>query len=281
MTKFDYHVVFTLFDGSSVSINIGTIPDEWKSANICPLFKKNDRTIPSDYRPVSLTCITCKLLEHVIYSNLMQHFEDPNILNSRQHAFRRRHSCETQPINVIHDWATSIDNRKQTDIFILDFEKAFDTVPHELLKSKLHKYGVPKNILNWINAFLSTRSQCVIVNGTKSKTSTVLSGVPQGTVLVPILFLVHINDIAENVTSEIRLFADDCVCYRKIKNEDDCAELQKDIDTLGNWATNWGMRFQPIKCNMMTLSRKKKITSFKYTLKNTELQFLTSIKYLE
>ncbi|CAC5410790.1 unnamed protein product [Mytilus coruscus] len=96
----------------------------------------------------------------------------------------------------------------------------------------------------------------------------------------PILFLVHINDIAENVTSELRLFADDCVCYREIKNEDDCAELQKDIDTLGNWATNWGMRFQPIKCNMMTLSRKKKITSFKYTLKNTELQFLTSIKYL-
>ncbi|CAC5402178.1 unnamed protein product [Mytilus coruscus] len=184
-------------------------------------------------RPVSLTCITCKLLEHVICSNLTQHFEDHNILNSRQYAFRRRYSCETQLINVIHDWATAIDNRKQT---FLDFEKAFDTVPHELLKSKLH--GVRKNILNWINAFLSTRSQCVVVNGIKSKTSTVLPGVPQGTVLGPILFLVHINDIAENVTSEFRLFADDCVCNREIKNEDDCVELQKDIDTLGNWATH-------------------------------------------
>ena len=100
------------------SINRGTIPDEWKNANICPLFKKNDRTIPSNYRPVSLTCITCKLLEHIICSNLMQHFEKHNILNSRQHAFRRRHSCETQLINVIHDWATAIDKEnKQIYLF--------------------------------------------------------------------------------------------------------------------------------------------------------------------
>jgi hypothetical protein len=116
---------------------------------------------------------------------------------------------ETQLANVIHDWATAIDNRQHVDIFILDFEKAFDAVPHDLLKSKLHRYGVPKNIMNWIDSFLSNRQQCVVVNGCKSEESAVVSGVPQGTVLGPILFLIYINDIADNGTSEIRLFADD------------------------------------------------------------------------
>ena len=153
-------------------------------------------------------------------------------------------------------------------------------MPHELLKSKLQKYGVPKNILNWIDNFLGNRSQCVVVNGTKSTSKPVISGVPQGTVLGPILFLIHINDISENISSNIRLFADDCVCYREINTENDCKELQKDIDKLGKWATTWGMRFQPVKCNMMTLSRKKKNVTFNYTLKNTTLEFLTSIKYL-
>ena len=157
----------------------------------------------------------------------MQHFEKNNILNSRQHAFRKNHGCETQLVNIIHDWATAIDNRQQVGIFILDFEKTLDTVPHDLLKSKRHRYGVPKNMMNWIDSFLSNRQQCVVVNGCKSEESVVVSGVPQGTVLGPILFLIHINDIADNVTSEIRLFADDCDCYREINNSNDCTELQK------------------------------------------------------
>ena len=210
----------------------------------------------------------------------MQHFDNNNTLNTRQHAFRKNHSCEAQLVNVIQDWASAIDNRQQTDIFILDFEKAFDTVPHELLKAKLHKYGVNKNTLNWIDSFLSSRQQCVIVNGTSSSTEPVLSGVPQGTVLGPILFLVHINDISKDVSSDIRLFADDCVCYREVKDQKDCEALQKDIDTLGEWADKWGMRFQPIKCNMMTLSRKRTRTEFKYKLKGEDLVFLDSTKYL-
>ena len=121
------------------------------------------------------------MLEHIICSNAMDHLENNTLLNERQHAFRKQHSCETQLVNVINDWATSIDECKQTDIFILDFEKAFDTVPHELLKSKLHGYGVNKNILNWVDSFLSNRQQCVVVNGTTSSKEAVRSGVPQGT----------------------------------------------------------------------------------------------------
>ena len=145
---------------------------------------------------------------------------------------------------MINDWAKILDKKGQVDTFILDFEKAFDTPPHELLKSKLFSYGIGGTTLNSINAFLCFRQQKVVVNGIISDWAPVVSGVPQGTVLGPLLFSLYINDISADIESEIRLFADDCVCYREIKNEEDTLKLQRDIDRLGSWARKWGMRFQ-------------------------------------
>ena len=130
------------------------------------------------------------------------------------------------------------------------------TPPHELLKRKLFSYGTGSKTLKWINAFLCYRQQRVVVNGVKSVWAPVVSGVPQGTVFGPLLFSLHINDITADIECEIRLFADDCVCYREIKDKEDTLKLQRDIDRLGNWARKWGMRFQPVKCNMMQLTRK-------------------------
>ena len=146
------------------------------------------------------------------------------ILSTKQHAFRKNHSCDTQLVSVINDWASALDNNKQVDVFILDFEKAFDSVPHELLKAKLYSLGVSRQVINWVDNFLSDRSQSVVVNGTKSAPAPVLSGVPQGSVLGPVLFLSYINNIVEAASSEVRLFADDCVCYRVIENHNDCSE---------------------------------------------------------
>ena len=178
-------------------------------------------------------------------SNIMSHLDHHKLLSDRQHAFRKSHSCETQLATVIDDWAKILDNQGQVDTFILDFEKAFDTPPHELLKSKLFSYGIGGKTIKWIDAFLCYRQQRVVVNGVKSDWAPVVSGVPQGTVLGPLLFSLHINDITSDIESEIRLFADDCVCYREIKNVEDTVKLQKDIDRLGSWARKWGMRFQP------------------------------------
>ena len=263
------------------SIDTGEIPKEWSLANICPLFKKSDRSLACNYRPVSLTCVPCKLLEHIVCSNIMAHLDEYKLLSDRQHAFRKGHSCETQLTTVINDWAKILDNRGQVDTFILDFEKAFDTPPHELLKSKLFRYGIGGKTLKWIDSFLCFRQQRVVVNGVKSDWAPVLSGVPQGTVLGPLLFSLYINDISSDIESEIRLFADDCVCYREIKDEEDTLKLQRDIDRLGSWARKWGMRFQPVKCNMMQLTRKriKKIHA-SYTLEGTNLENVESIKYL-
>ena len=137
---------------------------------------------------------------------------------------------------------------------MIHFEKAFDTPPHELLKSILFSYGIGGKTIKWIDAFLCYRQQRVVVNGVKSDWAPVVSGGPQGTVHCPLLFSLHINDITSDIESEIRLFADDCVWYREIKIVGDTVKLQKlqkDIDRLGSRARKWGMRFQPVKCNMM------------------------------
>ena len=260
------------------SIDTGEIPKEWSLANICPLFKKSDRSLACNYRPVSLTCVPCKLLEHIVCSNIMAHLDEYKLLSDRQHAFRKGRSCETQLTTVINDWDKILDNRGQVDTFILDFEKAFDTPPHELLKSKLFSYGIGGKTLKWIDSFLCFRQQRVVVNGVKSDWAPVLSGVPQGTVLGPLLFSLYINDILSDIESEIRLFADECVCYREIKDEEDTMKLQSDNDRLGSWARKWGMRFQPVKCNVMQLSRKriKKI----HALEGTDIENVESSKFL-
>jgi hypothetical protein len=200
------------------SVAQGKIPSQWKSANVVPIYKKGDRSIAANYRPVSLTSVCCKTLEHIISSSIMKHLDCNNILTDAQHGFRKKRSCESQLILSLDDFAKNIDNSEQTDVILLDFSKAFDKVPHERLLRKIHYYGVTGCTLRWLRDFLSERQQTVLVEGSVSTTAPVLSGVPQGSVLGPLLFLMYINDLPEYVKlSKVRLFADDCVLYNRIK----------------------------------------------------------------
>ena len=183
-----------------------------------------------------MTCGPCKLLEHIVCSNSMAHLDEYKLLSDRQHAFRKGHSCEIQLTTVINDWAKVLVNRGQVGAFILDFEKAFDTPPHELLKSKLFSYGIGGKTLKSIDSFLCFRKQRVVVNGVKSDWAPVLSGVPQHTILGSLLFSLYINDISSDIESEIILLADNCVCYREVKGKEDTMKLQREIDRLGSWA---------------------------------------------
>ena len=208
-------------------MDTGEIPDYWREAHIVPLFKKGDKHLASNYRPVSLTPVTCKILEHIVHSNIINHFLDNEILCDNQHGFRAKHSCETQLITTIQGIASKLHTgRDQVDVILLDFSKAFDKVPHRGILHKLDHYGVRGEALTWIQSFLGRRKQRVVLDGTTSSQADVISGVPQGTVLGPLLFLAFINDLPECTTSETRLFADDALPFRPIRSEKDESLLQ-------------------------------------------------------
>jgi hypothetical protein len=230
------------------SIHTGALPTDWKNANISPIFKKGDRTKASNYRPVSLTSVCSKVLEHIIHSQTMNFLDKHKLLNTYQHGFRQRHSCETQLIQTLQDLTFSLDKRIQTDAIILDFSKAFDTVPHNRLILKLTQTGVNQQIITWISAFLKGRKQRVVVGGDHSEWVGVDSGVPQGTVLGPLLFLIYINDLPDQLQSTVHLFADDCIIYTNIKSPHDAQKLQNDLIKLTAWERRWQMSFNANKC---------------------------------
>ena len=186
-------------------------------------------------------------------SNILAILDEYKLLSGRQHAFRKRHSCETQLPTVINNRIKILDNEGQVGAFILDFEKAFDTPPHELLKSKLFGYGIGGKQLTWIDSFLCY-TQCSPGCGERSKIGSGPGFAWCPTGHCPLPFSLCINDISTDIDSEIRLFADDSVCYREVKSTEDTLKVQKDIVQLGCWARKWGMRFQPVKCNMIQIT---------------------------
>ena len=271
--------IFTLL--FQATLRQGKIPQQWKSAHVSPIFKKADKHKPENYRPISLTSIVCKIMEHIIHSQIIHHLDNNGILNNKQFGFRKKRSCESQLILTIDDLAKGLQNREQIDAILLDFSKAFDKVPHERLLLKLHHVGVRGTVLSWIRDFLTDRSQKVILEGKASKTSQVTSGVPQGTVLGPLLFLVYINDLPDCVTSEIRLFADDALLYRPIHTGEDATHLTKDLERLQDWERTWQMSFNPDKCEVLRITNKRtNIISQQYSIHGAVLRTVNQAKYL-
>ena len=262
------------------SLDEGILPQQWKTANITPIYKKESKCNPANYRPVSLTCITCKVLEHIINHHLLAHLDRNNILVDAQHGFRHKRSCETQLLLTYNDIVSGVDKGDQMDILVLDFAKAFDKVAHKRLLHKLNHYGVRGQLLKWIRSFLVGRSQCVVVDGARSSDANVDSGVPQGTVLGPTLFLIFINDLAENVNASVRLFADDCVMYQNVRSVADTESLQRDLDVLHNWELTWLMRFNAKKCHIVRATHRRKVIEQEYTLGGTTLTKMASHPYL-
>ena len=264
------------------SLDQGCIPNDWKKANIVPVYKKGNKNEIINYRPISLTPITSKILEHIVHSNIMNFFEGNNILNNYQHGFRKKRSCVTQLITTLSDFANCLNNKKQIDSVILDFSKAFDKVDHVQLLSKLDKYGIRNNTHHWISSFLTSREQSVLVEGESSLPAPVTSGVPQGTVLGPLLFLVYINDISDNLTfgTFIRILADDCFLYRVINSALDQEILQNDLNILQNWESNNKMEFHPDKCKVLKITNKLNHFQCSYNIHNTILEEVNSAKYL-
>ena len=261
------------------SLDSGVIPDDWRSANITPCFKQGDRQQPSNYQPIS---IVSKLFEQIINSNIMKHLEANNILSEQQYGFRHSCSCKTLLITLLHDLSHCYDAGIQTDMIFTDFAKAFDTVPRKRLLYKLEWHGIRGNIKNQISSFLNNHTQRVVLDGISSPECSVLSVVPQGTVLGPTLFFIYMNDLPETIShSSVKLFADDCILYKAICTPDDVEKLQEDLSAFQDWQQKWLMKLNISKCYIMRVShpRRNKIIS-SYKIHNHILSSVDHHKYL-
>jgi len=246
------------------SIASSELPEGWKQAHVTPIHKKGSKSSPGNYRPVSLTSVVGKMLESIIRDKVVEHMSSHNYFTDAQHGFVPGRSCMTQLLVTMEQWTKLLQAGDPVDVIYLDFRKAFDTVPHTRLLQKLERYGVVGDLRNWIGNFLSQRKQRVVVNGEFSSWKEVKSGIPQGSVLGPILFVIYINDLPEAISSEVKIFADDSKIFRPVKHKRDQEALQQDLVAVDQWSQHWQLRFNVSKCKVLHLGRtNQKIT---YTL---------------
>ena len=256
------------------SLDTGDIPEVLKTQGIVPIYKKGDKSSPANYRPVSLTSHLIKLFEKILRKKMVTYIEENSILTEQQHGFRRHRNCLTQLLIHIDNILSIVGDEANADVIYLDFAKAFDKVDHKILLYKIQKLGIQGKVYNWIESFLRNRKQRVIVDGESSEAATVISGVPQGTVLGPILFLLFINDITEAIKfANIKLTL-------KIRNDEDHRKLQSDLHAAIMWSLLNNMELNKEKFQLIHYGNSKEL-KINYKLDNeTVLENSTEIKDL-
>ena len=237
------------------SLSHGYVPKVFKKQIITPVHKKSSKAEPSNYRPIALTSHLIKIFERILRNHIVHHLESNNLICNNQHGFRKHRSCLTQLLSHIDIILQNFLNNKDTDVIYLDYAKAFDKVDHQLLLNKLHSYGIRGKLLMWLNSYLSNRWQTVVINGKHSLPAKVISGVPQGTVLGPILFILYLNDLETCIHhSIISSFADDTRLKRAINTVQDTTLLQTDLENSTNWSEANNMKLHQSKFELVTHS---------------------------
>ena len=235
----------------NMSLSLGKMPENWKLANITPVLKKGDKGQCENYRPISLLCMVSKVFEHVIMNQIKN--EITPLITPFQYGFLNGKSTETQLLHVYSFINDILDISGRVDIIYLDFTKAFDSVPHHFPLHKLKSFGINGVLYEWFCSYLTGRKQCVIIEGDLSDWCDVASGVPQGSILGPLLFLMYINDMVEELSesTNIALFADDAKIYSKIKSSNDHQALQRNLSKLEDWSNLWKLKFNSNKCKVL------------------------------
>jgi hypothetical protein len=258
-----YEIIPSLWRIFNESLTTGTAPKQWMDAIITPLFKKGDKSKKCNYRPVSLTCIICKVMEKLIKKAITSHLMVHNIITETQHGFRKDKSCLSNLLDFFEEIYDCLDKGNSVDILYLDFAKAFDKVPHKRLTKKLYASGIRGCILQWITNWLTDRRQMVQIGNKKSNWIDITSGVPQGSVLGPALFVIYINDIDEGLISKISKFADDTKLCSIVNNEEGANILRTDLEKLYQWSIEWQMPFNIEKCAVMHIGKRNQGFQYK------------------
>nr|VZI54006.1 unnamed protein product [Spirometra erinaceieuropaei] len=237
------------------SFEAGCLPADWKSGRITPMHKGGSKAAANNYRPISLTSICCKLVEEIIKRELVRFLEQHNLLSYAQHGFRSGRSCVINLLNCLERWTWSVDEGKALHVVYIDFKKAFDSVPHQRLLHKLNRTGVWSNLLKWIQSFLLDRCTIVHVGGQQSTEVAVESGVPQGSVLGPTLFIFYVNDCVSELDCGVAMFADDIKLWSVIRTADDEKHLQANLNRLQQWPMDWLLPFNEKKCCILRFGK--------------------------
>ena len=262
----------------NMSMQTGEVPDRWKLGTVTPLHKGGDKHQCKNYRPITLTSLLCRIMERIMKRSILSHLTDNDILIDNQHGFVQKRSCLSNLLLNIEALTTIYDRGDPVDELFLDLQKAFDSVPHQRLLFKLKKIGIEGDLLKWITSFLTGRQQRVAINGAYSKWCNVRSGVPQGSVLGPILFIIYINDLPEGIKSCCSIFADDTKVFRSIRCLEDADALQQDLIAMEDWTSMWKLRFNPMKCHVLHIGKKN--PRYLYHLNGHLLAEVTSEKDL-
>jgi hypothetical protein len=260
----------------------GSVPKEWKQANITPIHKKGDKKEIANYRPISITSLLSKCLERVVTSRLLNHMRGNGFMNDNQHGFIPGKSCTTLLSSLLDDCNAGLNKRavKQIDVVTLDWAKAFDSIPHERLLSKLYNYHVRGNTLSWIRSFLNDRTQSVVFGGASSVDITVTSGVPQGCVISPLLFTIFMLDLPACVDSPLLQYADDCTIYREISTLDESSNLQDDLNSINIWCKLNNMALNVSKCAHLQVTRSRVPIATNYVINDIAVPISSSLNML-
>ena len=257
----------------------GHYPEGWRKAIVIPIYKGGERKKPSNYRPISLTSLASKIFEKLLVRYIVSEFDRVGALGTHQYGFRQGYSCDTQLAGLVQDLADAVDSGESIHALFLDFEKAFDKAPHDKMVTKLAAFVRDWRVVRCVNAFLRGRKMAVKVGSSVSEEGDITSGVPQGSVLGPIVFCGLLSDMHKEVDSAIRLFADDSTVYRKVNKDEDSRSLQADIDKIFNWVESNEMKLNIDKCAVVKFGKKSR-DIHQYKLGDKEVTQQQNYKYL-
>ena len=235
----------------------GIFPSVWKQANVCPVFKKGNKSDKTNYRPISLLSNTSKILEKIVYKRLYEFLTDNNLLTEQNSGFKKNDSTINQLLKIVHQIYQDINDGKDTCMVFLDVSKAFDKVWHEGLLFKIRQMGITGSLFDWLKSYISARCQKVVLNGMESNLCFLESGVPQGSILGPLLFLIFINDIVDEMECNINLFADDTSVQQRITDITSFNKVNRDLQRLTGFGKQWLVIFNAIKTEYIIISRKR------------------------